>query len=105
MFAHLLNRVQRPRQSTAHFLLVYSWPLAAVAICPHASVMSFLALPSAITYVFGSLLLHASYRYTHFQVTPVTNDDGSVTYQASSPDEVAIVKWTSSVGLTLTFRD
>lgn len=38
-------------------------------------------------------------------VTPVTNDDDSVTYQASSPDEVAIVKWTSSVGLTLTFRD
>ncbi|KAH9002856.1 phospholipid-translocating P-type ATPase [Lactarius deliciosus] len=38
-------------------------------------------------------------------VTPATNDDGSVTYQASSPDEVAIVKWTSSVGLTLTFRD
>ncbi|KAL4246411.1 Phospholipid-transporting ATPase [Abortiporus biennis] len=38
-------------------------------------------------------------------VTPVTNDDGSVTYQASSPDEVAIVKWTESVGLTLTFRD
>lgn len=38
-------------------------------------------------------------------VTPVTNDDGSVTYQASSPDEVAIVQWTESVGLTLTFRD
>ncbi|KAI3604960.1 protein transporter [Moniliophthora roreri] len=38
-------------------------------------------------------------------VTPVTNDDSSVTYQASSPDEVAIVQWTSSVGLTLTFRD
>ncbi|CCM06450.1 uncharacterized protein FIBRA_08714 [Fibroporia radiculosa] len=38
-------------------------------------------------------------------VTPVTNDDGTVTYQASSPDEVAIVKWTESVGLTLTFRD
>jgi phospholipid-translocating ATPase len=38
-------------------------------------------------------------------VTPVTNDDGSVTYQASSPDEVAIVKWTESVGLKLTFRD
>ncbi|EKM76179.1 hypothetical protein AGABI1DRAFT_122765 [Agaricus bisporus var. burnettii JB137-S8] len=38
-------------------------------------------------------------------VTPVTNDDGSVTYQASSPDEVAIVNWTSSVGLTLVFRD
>ncbi|KZS95466.1 phospholipid-translocating P-type ATPase [Sistotremastrum niveocremeum HHB9708] len=37
-------------------------------------------------------------------VTPVTNDDGSVTYQASSPDEVAIVQWTSSVGLTLTAR-
>lgn len=38
-------------------------------------------------------------------VTPVTNDDGSVTYQASSPDEVAIVRWTESVGLTLVFRD
>ncbi|KAL0952707.1 hypothetical protein HGRIS_006943 [Hohenbuehelia grisea] len=38
-------------------------------------------------------------------VTPVTNDDGSVTYQASSPDEVAIVKWTETVGLTLVFRD
>ncbi|KAG8780763.1 putative aminophospholipid-translocase [Serendipita sp. 397] len=38
-------------------------------------------------------------------VTPVTNDDGSVTYQASSPDEVAIVKWTESVGLRLIFRD
>ncbi|KXN90751.1 putative phospholipid-transporting ATPase IIB [Leucoagaricus sp. SymC.cos] len=38
-------------------------------------------------------------------VTPVMNDDGSVTYQASSPDEVAIVNWTASVGLTLVFRD
>lgn len=37
-------------------------------------------------------------------VTPVTNDDGTVTYQASSPDEVAIVKWTQSVGLTLKSR-
>ncbi len=35
----------------------------------------------------------------------MTNDDGTVTYQASSPDEVAIVKWTESVGLTLVFRD
>lgn len=38
-------------------------------------------------------------------VTPVTNDDGSHGYQASSPDEVAIVQWTESVGLTLVFRD
>lgn len=38
-------------------------------------------------------------------MTPVTNDDGSVTYQASSPDEVAIVQWTESVGLRLTARD
>ncbi|KDQ23925.1 hypothetical protein PLEOSDRAFT_1048673 [Pleurotus ostreatus PC15] len=38
-------------------------------------------------------------------VTPVTNDDGSVTYQASSPDEVAIVKWTETIGLTLVSRD
>ena len=40
-----------------------------------------------------------------FQVTPVTNDDGSVTYQASLPDEVTIVTWTASVGLTLVFLD
>jgi phospholipid-translocating ATPase len=38
-------------------------------------------------------------------VTPVTNDDGTVTYQASSPDEVAIVEWTETVGLTLASRD
>ncbi|WVQ85164.1 hypothetical protein IAT38_007329 [Cryptococcus sp. DSM 104549] len=42
---------------------------------------------------------------TCHNVTPVANDDGSVTYQASSPDEVAIVQWTESVGLTLTARD
>ncbi|EJU00637.1 phospholipid-translocating P-type ATPase [Dacryopinax primogenitus] len=38
-------------------------------------------------------------------VTPVSNDDGTVTYQAASPDEVAIVKFTGSVGLTLNHRD
>ncbi|KNZ60393.1 phospholipid-translocating ATPase [Puccinia sorghi] len=38
-------------------------------------------------------------------VTPVINDDGSVTYQASSPDEVAIVAYTESVGLKLVSRD
>lgn len=35
----------------------------------------------------------------------MTNDDGSITYQASSPDEVAIVNWTESVGLALAARD
>ena len=39
------------------------------------------------------------------KVTPVINDDGTMTYQASSPDEVAIVTWTQSIGLTLVFRD
>ncbi|CAD6899230.1 unnamed protein product [Tilletia controversa] len=38
-------------------------------------------------------------------VTPIKNDDGTVTYQASSPDEVAIVRWTESVGLALIARD
>lgn len=38
-------------------------------------------------------------------VTPVINDDESVTYQASSPDEVAIVTYTESVGLKLVSRD
>jgi phospholipid-translocating ATPase len=33
------------------------------------------------------------------------NDDGSTTYQASSPDEVAIVEWTESVGVKLISRD
>lgn len=35
----------------------------------------------------------------------MTNDDGTVTYQASSPDEVAIVQWTESVGIRLISRD
>lgn len=29
----------------------------------------------------------------------------SVTYQASSPDEVALVQWTQEVGMTLSNRD
>ncbi|KAJ3001812.1 UNVERIFIED_CONTAM: putative aminophospholipid-translocase [Siphonaria sp. JEL0065] len=38
-------------------------------------------------------------------VTPVFSDDErEVQYQASSPDEVAIVKWTAQVGLTLHHR-
>ncbi|KAI9320159.1 hypothetical protein BX666DRAFT_2018188 [Dichotomocladium elegans] len=38
-------------------------------------------------------------------VTPVVGFDGDITYQASSPDEVAIVKWTEKMGLTLVGRD
>ncbi|KAK4199873.1 putative type IV phospholipid-transporting ATPase [Triangularia verruculosa] len=42
-------------------------------------------------------------------VTPTTEEDenGKMTnsYQASSPDEIAIVKWTESVGLKLSYRD
>ncbi|ORX48008.1 aminophospholipid-transporting P-type ATPase [Hesseltinella vesiculosa] len=38
-------------------------------------------------------------------VTPVVNIDGEITYQASSPDEVAIVKWTEKMGLALVARD
>lgn len=34
-------------------------------------------------------------------VTPAVADDGSHGYQASSPDEVALVKFTESVGMTL----
>lgn len=34
----------------------------------------------------------------------ITNDQ-TVTYQASSPDEVALVQWTQEVGLTLSRRD
>ena len=37
-------------------------------------------------------------------VTP-SYDDGEVTYQAASPDEIAIVKWTASAGLSLYRRD
>lgn len=33
------------------------------------------------------------------------NDDGTTIYQASSPDEVAIVEWTESVGVSLISRD
>jgi phospholipid-translocating ATPase len=41
-------------------------------------------------------------------VTPTSEEeDGKVmtSYQASSPDEIAIVRWTESVGLRLTYRD
>ncbi|ORY95841.1 aminophospholipid-transporting P-type ATPase [Syncephalastrum racemosum] len=38
-------------------------------------------------------------------VTPVVSMDGDITYQASSPDEVAIVKWTEQMGMTLIGRD
>lgn len=38
-------------------------------------------------------------------VTPVMDEDGTVSYQASSPDEVALVRWTEACGLTLTARD
>ncbi|KAJ9059424.1 putative aminophospholipid-translocase, variant 3 [Entomophthora muscae] len=38
-------------------------------------------------------------------VTPVLEESGEVTYQASSPDEVAIVKFTASIGLSLATRE
>lgn len=37
-------------------------------------------------------------------VTP-SYEDGHIEYQAASPDEIAIVKWTASVGLSLFKRD
>ena len=38
-------------------------------------------------------------------VTPVQSVDDKLEYQAASPDEIAIVKWTASVGLSLHKRD
>lgn len=41
-------------------------------------------------------------------VTPTTDEeDGKIvtSYQASSPDEIAIVRWTEAVGLRLSYRD
>ncbi|KOS21299.1 putative phospholipid-transporting ATPase [Escovopsis weberi] len=42
-------------------------------------------------------------------VTPTTEMEGDgrevTSYQASSPDEIAIVRWTESVGLKLSYRD
>ncbi|KAK7750230.1 putative aminophospholipid-translocase [Diatrype stigma] len=41
-------------------------------------------------------------------VTPTTEEENGQTitsYQASSPDEIAIVRWTESVGLRLSYRD
>ncbi|KAK5627234.1 hypothetical protein RRF57_002949 [Xylaria bambusicola] len=41
-------------------------------------------------------------------VTPTVEEENGQTitsYQASSPDEIAIVRWTESVGLRLTYRD
>lgn len=82
----------------------HSWPPGYVCAGPRCGSQP-RTLPQC-TFLSRSLLRAShAHRYTYFQVTPVTNDDGSVTYQASSPDEVAIVKWTESVGVTLTFRD
>lgn len=38
-------------------------------------------------------------------VSPIISNDGTITYQASSPDEIAILKWTESIGVKLIFRD
>jgi phospholipid-translocating ATPase len=38
-------------------------------------------------------------------VTPIIEEGGLLSYQASSPDEVSIVKWTELVGMTLIERD
>ena len=38
-------------------------------------------------------------------VSPVTDDDGSFSYQAASPDEVALVKYADLTGLKLEARD
>lgn len=38
-------------------------------------------------------------------VTPIISEDGKLTYEASSPDEIAIVKWTENIGMTLIYRD
>ncbi|ODV89748.1 hypothetical protein CANCADRAFT_58598 [Tortispora caseinolytica NRRL Y-17796] len=38
-------------------------------------------------------------------VTPTEEENGEVTYQAASPDEIAIVKWTESIGIRLHRRD
>lgn len=35
----------------------------------------------------------------------LTQQEGPVSYQASSPDEVALVQWTHEVGLSLNYRD
>lgn len=38
-------------------------------------------------------------------VTPTWDENNLLSYQASSPDEIAIVKWTELMGLALVFRD
>src|SRR5690606_36132562 len=38
-------------------------------------------------------------------VTPTIDNLGNINYQASSPDEIALVKFTESVGVTLFHRD
>ncbi|TKA74876.1 hypothetical protein B0A55_05035 [Friedmanniomyces simplex] len=38
-------------------------------------------------------------------VTPTVEEGGVTAYQASSPDEIAIVQWTEAVGLRLAHRD
>ena len=42
---------------------------------------------------------------SEFRHTPPSSVDLDVTYQASSPDEIALVEWTEQIGLTLAHRD
>jgi len=52
------------------------------------------------------IIIYYIYYYCYlFKVSPIISEDGKITYQASSPDEIAILKWCESVGITLVFRD
>jgi len=105
MCSRMPNYMQQPMQGTARFprhVVGYSGPPRHVYACPRCHSQP-CPLPQCMSLI--TLVVSLLPSETHLQVSPVTNDDGSVTYQASSPDEVAIIKWTSSVGLTLTFRD
>jgi phospholipid-translocating ATPase len=38
-------------------------------------------------------------------VTPTVSEENVISYQASSPDEIALVQWTATIGLTVIYRD
>jgi len=64
-----------------------------------------LALCHNVTPVYEATIMNEVLNKPASELTPDEVKDVRVSYQASSPDEIALVSWTENVGLTLIKRD
>lgn len=67
-----------------------------IAHCFVSALVYLGATATASQFVIAMALCH--------NVTPVVEEDGSSAYQASSPDEIALVKYTEELGVRLVYR-